>query len=66
MFIVTGVIRTRDGGFYNLLAQRKGIQEAEALSVKLNRNKSVRHIKVQTLKQWENEGCPGQLSLFTA
>jgi hypothetical protein len=66
MFIITGVVRTRDGGFYNLLARRASFKDAQTLNNKLQQDRRVQHVKVQTLKQWENEGMPGQLGLFEA
>ena len=65
MFIVTGLVKDKQqGGYYNLLAQRPSRLEAEKLSMKLKRNKAVRHVKIQTVKEWEDDGCPCQLALF--
>ena len=63
--IITGLVKLREGGFANLLAKRKTFKEAEILRVKLLRKKEVKSVKIQTLKQWEKDGMPGQLALFT-
>ena len=65
MIIVTGLLKLREGGFANLLAKRKTYEEAEVLRAKLLRKKEVRSVKIQTQKEWEREGMPGQLALFT-